>query len=85
MCLGVPGKIVEIYELNNLLMGKIDFGGMMRETCLAYTENPQVGQYVIVHVGFAISTLDEDEALRTLEVLRDMGDLSEELGLDRVQ
>jgi hydrogenase expression/formation protein HypC len=85
MCLGVPGKIVEIYELNNLLMGKIDFGGVMRETCLAYIENPQVGQYVIVHVGFAISTLDEDEALRTLEVLRDMGDLSEELGLDRVQ
>ena len=85
MCLGVPGKIVETYELNGLLMGKIDFGGVMRETCLAYIQDPQIGQYVIVHVGFAISTLDEDEALHTLEVLRGMGDLSEELGLDRVQ
>ena len=63
MCLGIPGKIVEVYEQNQLLMGKIDFGGVIRETCLAYIQEPQVGQYVIVHVGFAISTLDEDEAL----------------------
>ena len=83
MCLGIPGKIVEVYEQNQLLMGKIDFGGVIRETCLAYIQEPQVGQYVIVHVGFAISTLDEDEALRTLDVLREMGDLSEELGLDQ--
>ena len=83
MCLGIPGKIVEVYEQNQLLMGKIDFGGVIRETCLAYIQEPQVGQYVIVHVGFAISTLDEDEALRTLDVLRAMGDLSEEAGLDQ--
>ena len=85
MCLGVPGRITEIYELNGLSMGKIDFGGVMKEACLSYVEDVQVDDYVIVHVGFAISKLDEEEAMSTLEVLRQMGDLDEELGLDLVE
>lgn len=84
MCLGVPGKIIEMYELAGLQMGKIDFGGVIREACLAYLEDPQIGEYAIVHVGFAISKLDEEEAFHTLKVLREMGDLDEELGIDLV-
>jgi hydrogenase expression/formation protein HypC len=82
MCLAIPGKIVEIYELAGLQMGKVDFGGVMKEACLAYLEEPQVGDYTMIHVGFAISKVDEEEAFRTLELLREMGELSGELGLD---
>ncbi|GAB4522095.1 MAG: HypC/HybG/HupF family hydrogenase formation chaperone [Anaerolineales bacterium] len=80
MCLGVPGKIIETYETNGLPMGKIDFGGTLREACLAYVPEAQVGEYVVVHVGFAISVLSEREALETLDLLRQMNDLSTELG-----
>jgi hydrogenase expression/formation protein HypC len=81
MCLGVPGKIVEMYEAGGLPMGKVDFGGVTRETCLAYVPELKVGDYTVVHVGFAISRLSEEEAQATLAVLREMGDLEEELGL----
>lgn len=74
MCLGIPGKVVELRE-GALLMGKVDFGGVRKEACLAYTPEVQVGDYVIVHVGFAISRVDEAEALRTLQVLGQMGSL----------
>lgn len=78
MCLGVPGKITEIHDDGGLAMGTVDFGGLRREVCLAYVEGEtQVGDYVIVHVGFALSRLDENEARRTLDVLREMGELSE--------
>ncbi len=80
MCLAIPGKITEIYETDGLLMGRVDFGGVVKETCLAYLENPQVGDYTLIHVGFAISKVDEEEAFRTLELLREMGQLAEELG-----
>jgi hydrogenase expression/formation protein HypC len=70
MCLGIPGKVVEISDEGPLRMGKIDFGGVRKEACLAYVPEVVLGQYVIVHVGFAISKLDEDEALKTLELLR---------------
>jgi len=81
MCLGVPGKIVEIYEKEGLSMGKIDFGGeVMRETCLAYVPEAQVGEYVIIHVGFALSVLSESEALETLELLTEIAILNDELG-----
>jgi hydrogenase expression/formation protein HypC len=80
MCLGVPGKIVEIYDAGGLKMGKIDFGGAQREACLAYLPDVQVGEYVIVHVGFAISQLSEAEAQETLELLREIADIDEELG-----
>ena len=70
MCLGIPGKVVEISDSGPLRMGKIDFGGVRKEACLAYVPEVALGDYVIVHVGFAISRLDEDEALKTLELLR---------------
>jgi hydrogenase expression/formation protein HypC len=79
MCLGVPGKIVDIYESGGLRMGKVDFGGVSRETCLAYVPEAEVGDYTVVHVGFAISRLSEEEAQATLDILREMGDLEEEL------
>jgi hydrogenase expression/formation protein HypC len=69
MCLGIPGKVVEIRDDETLRMAKIDFGGVRKEACLAYLPEVVVGDYVIVHVGFAISKLDEEEALKTLEVL----------------
>ncbi len=78
MCLGIPGRIVEIDKTAALPMGIVDFGGVRRETCLAYVENEvSVGDYVIVHVGFAISRLDEEEAKRTFELLQEMGELEE--------
>ncbi len=75
MCLGIPGKVIEIRDDATLLMGKVDFGGVRKEACLAYTPDVRLGDYVIVHVGFAISQVDEAEALKTLEILEQMGDL----------
>ncbi len=79
MCLGIPGKIVEIYETNNVRMGKIDFGGVVKEACLDFLPDIQVGDYTIVHVGFGISQLDEEEALKTLDMLRDLDMLADEI------
>ena len=62
MCLGIPGKLVEIHRQDDLPMGKVEFGGISKEVCLAYTPEAAVGDYVIVHVGFAISRVDEAEA-----------------------
>ncbi|MEW6716521.1 MAG: HypC/HybG/HupF family hydrogenase formation chaperone [Chloroflexota bacterium] len=70
MCLGIPGKIIEVYSHDDLKMGKVDFGGVVRETCLAYVPEAKVGDYAIVHVGFAISLLSEDEAKETLDLLQ---------------
>ncbi len=80
MCLGVPGKIIETYEAGGLKMGKVDFGGVTREACLAYVPDAQIGDYTVIHVGFAISRLSEEEAQLTLETLREMADLEQELG-----
>jgi hydrogenase expression/formation protein HypC len=80
MCLGVPGKIVEKYEKGGLLMAKVDFGGVFREACLTYVPEAQVGEYCIIHVGFAISLLSESEARETLDLLKQIGDLAEEIG-----
>ena len=80
MCLGVPGKIVEIYEKNGLKMAKVDFGGIFREACLDYVPEAQVGEYCVIHVGFAISLLSETEAMETLDLLRQISDIEEELG-----
>jgi hydrogenase expression/formation protein HypC len=74
MCLGIPGRVVEIREDDTMPMGIVDFGGVRRETCLAYVaDEVAVGDYVIVHVGFAISRLDEEEAKRTLDLLKEIG------------
>ena len=79
MCLGIPGKIIEIYETNNVRMGKIDFGGVIKEACLDFLPDIQIGDYTIVHVGFGISQLDEEEALKTLDMLRDLDMLADEI------
>jgi len=82
MCLGIPGKVVEIHDDGPLPMARVDFGGVRKEACLAYVPEVRVGDYVIIHVGFAISRLDEEEALRTLELLRaiDAAGVEQELG-----
>ncbi len=78
MCLGIPGKVINITEDSAMPMGIVDFGGVRRETCLVYVEDEvSVGDYVIVHAGFAISKLDEEEATRTLELLRELGELED--------
>ena len=79
MCLGIPGKIIEIYERNSLQMAKIDFGGISKEACLVYTPEAKVGQYALIHVGFAISIMNEEEAQETLALLREMSDLVSEI------
>lgn len=78
MCLGIPGRVVEVHDTQGLPMGVVDFGGVRREVCLAYVaDDIQVGDYAIVHVGFAISKVDEKEARRTFDVLREMSQLDE--------
>jgi hydrogenase expression/formation protein HypC len=74
MCLAVPGKILEIYQANGLPMGRIDFGGVVREACLAYVPEARVGDYTIIHVGFALNLIDEEEALSTLALLSQISD-----------
>ena len=80
MCLGIPGRVIEIYEKSGVLMGKVDFDGIVKEVCLAYVPEIEVGDYTIIHVGFAISKLDEESAQETLNLFREMGRLEEELG-----
>lgn len=80
MCLAVPGRVQEIYESHGLRTGRLDFGGVLKEVCLAYLPEIKVGDYAIVHVGVAISKLDEDSALETLRLLEQAGLLNEEIG-----
>ena len=81
MCLGVPGKITELYEVEGITMGKVDFGGVVREVCFDFIEDPQIGEYAVIHVGFAISRLSEEEARHTLALLNEIADIDEELGI----
>ncbi len=82
MCLGIPGKIVEIYTAGGLRMGKVDFGGVTREACLEYLPEAQLGDYTVIHVGFAITRLSETEAQETLALFDETLDAREELGQD---
>ncbi len=82
MCLGVPGKIVEIYETDGVRMGKVDFGGIFKEACLDFVPEAQVGDYTIIHVGFAITQLDEASAHETLAILQEMDALADQLETD---
>jgi hydrogenase expression/formation protein HypC len=75
MCLAIPGRIVEIYEESGLRMGTLDFGGTVRKCCLQCLPEAVVGDYALVHVGFAISIVDEAEAARTYQLLAEMGEL----------
>ena len=78
MCLGVPGQVLTIEESPvGMTMGRVSFGGITKEVCLAYTPEAEVGDYVVVHVGFAISKIDEVEANRVFELLREMDELGE--------
>lgn len=79
MCLGIPGRITEIRDEAGLAMGKVDFGGVRKDACLAYLPEAKLGDYVIIHVGFAISKVDEVEALETLRILDSMGVMEPEL------
>jgi hydrogenase expression/formation protein HypC len=75
MCLAVPGRIEEIYQKEGLKMARVDFGGVMREVCLDYVPEAKVGEYCIIHVGFAISLLSEAEAKETLALLQEIDSL----------
>ncbi len=79
MCLGIPGKITEIYEKDSLRMAKVDFGGIVKEACLAYTPEAKVGDYALIHVGFAISLMDEEEAQATLKLLDEVSEFDNEI------
>lgn len=80
MCLGVPGKIVEINESDGLKMARVDFGGVFREACLDYVPEAKVGDYCLIHVGFALNIISEEDALETLELLKQIVSLDEEIG-----
>lgn len=83
MCLGIPGKILELFERDGLKMGRVDFGGVIKEACLAYLPEIEVGSYTIVHAGFGISEIDETEALETLSLLRQLEEFSAEQLVDQ--
>jgi hydrogenase expression/formation protein HypC len=73
MCLAIPGRLVERFEIDGLPMGQIDFGGAQKRVCLEYVPEARVGDYVVVHVGFALSVIDEGEAERSLALLDALG------------
>jgi hydrogenase expression/formation protein HypC len=79
MCLGIPGQVKEIYEADGVRMGTVDFAGITKTVCLAYVPEIAVGDYTIVHVGFAITQLDEASAQESLQLFAEMGMLEEEL------
>jgi hydrogenase expression/formation protein HypC len=79
MCLGIPGKIIEIWEESGTRMATVDFGGTTKKVCLAYLPDLDIGEYTIVHAGFALTRLDEESANNTLKMFADMGVLEAEL------
>jgi hydrogenase expression/formation protein HypC len=82
MCLAIPGKVIEIFDENGLLMGKIDYSGTLNTACLEYVPEVTVGEYVVVHAGFALSVIDETEAKKTLELWEEMAEKAAEEGVD---
>jgi len=82
MCLGVPGKVVEVFRERDLLMGRVDFGGVLKRVCLEYVPDIAVGEYALVHVGFALTRLDAAEAARVFALLAEAGELDEVRGGD---
>lgn len=77
MCLAIPGKVVDAFDQRGMRMAKVQFGGIVREACLEYVPETRIGDYVLVHVGFAISRVDEEEARRTYRLLEEMDQLTE--------
>ncbi len=82
MCLAIPGKVLEVYEENGLKMGRIDYAGTVNVACLSYVPDVEIGQYAIVHAGFAISVIDEEEAQKTYEVWDALVEAAAEEGTD---
>ena len=78
MCLGIPGKVTELYELNGMNMAKVDFGGVIKEACMAYLPDIKVGDYTLIHVGFGLSIIDEKEAKETMDLLNQIASFQEE-------
>jgi hydrogenase expression/formation protein HypC len=81
MCLGIPAKIIELYETNGMKMAKVDFGGVVKEACMEYLPEAKLGDYTIVHVGFGLSILDEQEAMETLDLLKQIDAFGDEIGI----
>jgi hydrogenase expression/formation protein HypC len=77
MCLGIPGKVVEVFREHGLLMGRVEFGGVRKRVCLEYIPDIAVGEYALVHVGFALTRLDEAEAGRVFALLAEAGELQD--------
>lgn len=80
MCLAVPGRVVEIWDRDETRMATVDFGGVRKEVCLEFVPDIQVGEYTIVHVGFALQRLDEQSAMETLALFQELGELDKEFG-----
>jgi hydrogenase expression/formation protein HypC len=77
MCLGIPGKVLQTYRDHDVLMGRVDFSGIVKRVCLEHVPQAEPGNYVLVHVGFALSLLDEAEAGRVFSFLEEMNQLDE--------
>jgi hydrogenase expression/formation protein HypC len=77
MCLGIPGKVIRTYHEHDVLMGKVDFSGVIKQVCLEHVPTVEIGQYVLVHVGFALSKIDETEAKLVFDFLQQMDQLDE--------
>jgi hydrogenase expression/formation protein HypC len=82
MCLAIPAKVIELYVKDGLSMARVDFGGAIKEVCMEYLPEAKIGDYTIVHVGFGLSILDEQEAQATMDLLRQMDSLGQEEGLE---
>jgi len=82
MCLGIPGKIIEINQTIGVKMAKIDFGGVIREACIEAIPEAKIGDYTIIHAGFALNILSEKEALETLSLLQDISDFNNDIDRD---
>jgi hydrogenase expression/formation protein HypC len=82
MCLAIPGKVIEIYNENGIKMGKIDYSGTMSKACLEYLPEIQVGQYTLVHAGFALSILNEEEVKKSLDAWQELGGIIEDMDHD---
>jgi hydrogenase expression/formation protein HypC len=79
VCLGIPGRVIEVYDADGVRMGRVDFAGIIKDVCLAYVPEVEVGDYTIVHVGFAITQLDEESAQESLRLFAELGMVEEEL------
>jgi len=78
MCLGIPGKVIELYEANGMKMARVDFGGAIKEVCMEYLPEIKLGDYTIIHVGFGLSIIDEEDALETLTLLNQIAALQDD-------